>query len=92
MVLDRIQVQPGDLADPKRIRRGQSRLKGSGLFDPNIQFETTPVDPEQSSIASLAGMVRGQSPQGESDWTTRFVQAVDQESHLRGASQRDWEL
>lgn len=81
VVLDRIQVQPGDLADPKRIRRGQSRLKGSGLFDPNIQFETTPVDPEQSSIASLAGMVRGQSPQGESDWTTRFVQAVDQESH-----------
>ncbi|MEY3176072.1 MAG: outer membrane protein assembly factor BamA precursor [Planctomycetota bacterium] len=81
VVLDRIQVQPGDLADPKRIRRGQSRLKGSGLFDPNIQFETTPVDPEQTSIASLSGIVRGQGPAGgESDWTARFVQAVDQES------------
>ena len=81
VVLDRIQVQPGDLADPKRIRRGRTRLAGSGLFEPNIQFETTPVDPEQTSFASLSGIVRGQGPAGtESDWTTRFVQAIDQES------------
>jgi outer membrane protein insertion porin family len=81
VVLDRIQVQPGDLADPKRIRRGRTRLAGSGLFDPNIQFETSPVDPEQTSFASLAGTVRGQGPSGtESDWTSRFVQAIDQES------------
>ncbi len=81
VVLDRIQVQPGDLADPRRIKRGQSRLRGSGLFDPNIQFETTPVDPEQTSIASLSGIVRGQGPgDADSNWTARFVQAVDQES------------
>ncbi len=81
VVLDRIQVQPGDLADPRRIKRGQSRLRGSGLFAPNIEFETTPVDPEQTTIASLSGIVRGQGPgSGEADWTARFVQAVDEES------------
>jgi outer membrane protein insertion porin family len=79
VVLDRIQVQPGDLADPKRIRRGRTRLAGSGLFEPNIQFETTPVDPEQTSFAALS--FRGQGPDGtDSDWTSRFVQAIDEES------------
>jgi outer membrane protein insertion porin family len=77
VVLDRIQVQPGDLADPRRIRRGKTRLAGSGLFDPGLTFDVEPVDPEQTSFASLARTVRGQEPQAESDeWTQDFVQAV----------------
>lgn len=77
VVLDRIQVQPGDLADPKRVRRGKTRLAGSGLFDPGLTFDVEPVDPEQTSFASVARTVRGQGPNGqEDDWTQEFVQAV----------------
>ena len=77
VVLDRIQVQPGDLADPRKIRRGKSRLAGSGLFEPGIVFEPVPVDPEQTSFASVAGTFRGQSADGLDDWTQTFLQAVE---------------
>lgn len=77
VVLDRIQVQPGDLAVPKMVRRGRSRLNGSGLFEPGIVFDVQPVEPEQTSFASMSRMVRGQDPAGSSDqWTERFIQAV----------------
>lgn len=73
VVLDRIQMQPGDLADPKRVRRGRSRLNGSGLFEPGIAFDVTPVEPE-SSFASVSRTWRGQSPgNSPDDWTTRFT-------------------
>ncbi|MFM8725748.1 MAG: outer membrane protein assembly factor, partial [Planctomycetaceae bacterium] len=78
VVLDRIQVQPGDLADPRRIRRGKSRLAGSGLFEQGIVFEPVPVDPEQTSFASVAASFRGQNPGQLDDWTESFLQAVDQ--------------
>jgi len=78
VVLDRIQVQPGDLADPRRIRRGKSRLAGSGLFEQGIVFEPVPVDPEQTSFASVAAAFRGQNPGELDDWTESFLQAVDQ--------------
>ena len=76
VVLDRIQVQPGDLANPKLIRRGRSRLNGSGLFEPGIAFEVTPVEPEQSSFAQTAvsRTWRGQSPSNApDDWTQQFA-------------------
>lgn len=76
VVLDRIQVQPGDLANPKLVRRGRSRLNGSGLFEPGIEFEVLPVEPEQSSFAknSVSRTWRGQSPtQSPDDWTDRFL-------------------
>ncbi len=77
VVLDRIQVQPGDLAIPKLVRRGRSRLNGSGLFEPGIVFDVQPVEPEQTSFASMSRMVRGQNPAtGTDQWTERFVQAV----------------
>ena len=81
VVLDRIQVQPGDLADPRRIRRGKSRLAGSGLFEPGIVFEPVPVDPEQTSFASVAAAFRGQNPGELDDWTESFLQAVDQSAN-----------
>lgn len=76
VVLDRIQVQPGDIANPKLIRRGRSRLNGSGLFEPGIAFEVTPVEPEQSSFAQTAvsRTWRGQSPSNApDDWTQQFA-------------------
>lgn len=79
VVLDRIQVQPGDLAIPKLVRRGRSRLNGSGLFEPGIAFDVQPVEPEQTSFASMSRMVRAQDPSSGTDqWTERFVQAVHQ--------------
>jgi outer membrane protein insertion porin family len=74
VVLDRIQVQPGDLADPKLIRRGRSRLNGSGLFEPGIGFEVTPVEPERNGFASVSRTWRGQNPgHSPGDWTQRFT-------------------
>lgn len=74
VVLDRIQVQPGDLADPKLIRRGRSRLNGSGLFEPGIGFEVTPVEPERNGFASVSRTWRGQNPgHSPDDWTQRFT-------------------
>ena len=76
VVLDRIQVQPGDIANPKLIRRGRSRLNGSGLFEPGIAFEVTPVEPEQSSFAQTAvsRTWRGQSSaNAPDDWTQQFA-------------------
>lgn len=76
VVLDRIQVMPGDLADPRLIRRGRSRLAGSGLFEPNISFDVEPVDPEQASFAMTSAIFRGQQPDdGSTDWTVEFARA-----------------
>ncbi len=77
VVLDRIQVEPGDLADPRLIRRGRSRLAGSGLFEPNITFDVEPIEPEQTSFAMTSAVIRGQDPHDEAvDWTSRFVRAI----------------
>lgn len=76
VILDRIQVQPGDPAIPDLIRRGRSRLNGSGLFEPGIAFEVIPVEPEQSSFASnsVSRTWRGQNPaSAPGDWTQRFA-------------------
>lgn len=67
VVLDRIQVSPGDLADTRRIRRGRSRLAGSGLFEPGIQFDVVPVEPETTSFASSRRTIRGQAPLANDD-------------------------
>lgn len=77
VVLDRIQVQPGDLANPRLIRRGRSRLAGSGLFEPNIAFDVEPVDPEQTSFAMTSAVIRGQDPHDEAtDWTSEFLRTI----------------
>ena len=74
VVLDRIQVQPGDLADPKKIRRGRSRLNGSGLFEPGLAFDVSPIEPEQNSFATVSRTWRGQNPShSPDDWTQRFT-------------------
>ena len=70
VVLNNMQIEPGDLADPKFINRGKSRLAGSGLFEPNIQAEVVPVDPNEMRTVSQSRTVRGQNGVGyNSSWT-----------------------
>ncbi len=88
--LDRLQIQPGDLADPARIRRGQSRLNGSQLFEPNIAFQFEPVEPGQSGLTPESRTYRAQGPPASLDWTEQFSIAT-QKSALRSANEdSDW--
>ena len=93
VVLDRIQVQPGDIADPKKIRRGRSRLNGSGLFEPGIAFDVTPVEPEQSSFAqnAVSRTWRGQNPNdAPDDWTKRFTVETHRSAYESTAIGSEW--
>lgn len=86
VVLDRMQVVPGDLANPAMIRRSRSRLNGSGLFEPGLQFEVKPVDPEQMSFASSTRTFRGQgpdaSPNANDSWADRFLECTHHSAQL----------
>ncbi len=91
VVLDRIQMQPGDLADPKMVRRGRSRLNGSGLFEPGILFDVQPVEPEQSSFATVSRTFRGQGPtEASDDWTQRFAVATHRSARDSLIGGYDW--
>lgn len=68
----RLQVEPGDLANPYFINRGRSRLSGSGLFEPNILVDVVPVDPGQTRTVSSGRNIRGQSQETASDPQTSF--------------------
>jgi outer membrane protein assembly factor BamA len=91
VVLDRIQVQPGDLADPKKIRRGKSRLNGSGLFEPGLAFDVQPVEPGESSFAMNTTPWRGQSPShSPDDWTQRFTFETYRSAHNAVVGGDEW--
>jgi outer membrane protein insertion porin family len=62
VILDRMQVSPGDLANTSLIRRGRSRVAGSGLFEPGVQFDVVRVEPETESFVSRSRTIRGQQP------------------------------
>ncbi len=73
VALDRLQIQPGDLADPARINRGRSRLNGSQLFEPGIGFQFDPVEPGQSGLTADSRTYRAQGlGSGSGDWTQQF--------------------
>jgi outer membrane protein insertion porin family len=83
VALDRLQIQPGDLADPALINRGRSRLNGSQLFEPGIGFQFDPVEPGQSGLTADSRTYRAQGPgSGGNDWTQQFQSAT-----LQAASQ-----
>ena len=94
VVWDRMQVFPGDLANPDLIRRSRSRLGGSGLFEPNIQFDVVPVEPENSSFAALSGSrtFRGQSSDTdvESAWTDQFAEFTRRSAYLSVIGSNPW--
>jgi len=90
VALDRLQIQPGDLADPARINRGRSRLNGSQLFEPGIGFQFDPVEPGQSGLTADSRTYRAQGSGFGGDWTQQFQNAT-----LHAASQeasRDYAL
>ena len=69
VLLNYLQMEPGDLANPKLIRRGQSRLNGSGLFE-GVQAEVVPVENSSFMTASNSRTIRGQTALGYSpSWT-----------------------
>ncbi|MEP3478421.1 MAG: BamA/TamA family outer membrane protein [Fuerstiella sp.] len=57
------QLEPGDRASPSLINRGRSRIGGSGILD-NVDVRVTPVDPEQTRLASQNRTIRGQDGVG----------------------------
>jgi outer membrane protein insertion porin family len=87
VALDRLQIQPGDLADPRIINRGRSRLNGSQLFEPGIAFQFDPVEPGQSGFSADSRTYRAQGPPSSADdWTQEFSIAT-QRSALQSANE-----
>ena len=84
VILDRLGLRPGDLADPRKINRARSVINGGGLFN-GVQVSATPVNPETSMFT--AGLTapeertfRGQQPVvgGHStNWISDFTSASD---------------
>jgi outer membrane protein insertion porin family len=78
-VLNRLDVRPGDIADIRKIRDSERRLKASGIFmvdptqggePPKIVFRAPDGDEELESYAEKPkdpGAFRGQSPDPEDD-------------------------
>jgi outer membrane protein insertion porin family len=76
VILDRMQVSPGDLANTRLIGRGRSRVAGSGLFEPGVQVDVVPVEPETASFVSSRRVVRGQQPdlfESPDRWANRLA-------------------
>ncbi len=87
LVLDRMQIEPGNLADPRIIKRGQSRLNGSQLFEPGIGFQFEPVEPGQSGFSADSRTYRAQGPtSGSNDEIQEFSNAA-QRSALQSADE-----
>ena len=87
VALDRLQIQPGDLADPWIINRGRSRLNGSQLFEPGIGFQFEPVEPGESGFSADSRTYRAQGPpSGPDGWTQEFSIAA-QRSALESADE-----
>jgi outer membrane protein insertion porin family len=76
VVLNRIDLRPGDIIDARKMRDGERRLKASQLFNTNPQEGELPRvvvrPPDLDSIGAMA--VRGQSPEmppaAEKPWAT----------------------
>ncbi len=61
VLLDRIQLRPGDLADPRKIRRGQSRAGSSQVFQ-GVQLDVVRVDAGAEFFTAGNRTFRGQQP------------------------------
>ncbi len=68
VVLNRLGLRPGDLADPRKINRARSVINGGGLFS-GVSVVDTPVNPESSMFTAGTAtdnerIFRGQQPIG----------------------------
>ncbi|MBC7968189.1 MAG: BamA/TamA family outer membrane protein [Fuerstia sp.] len=91
VALDRLQIQPGDLADPFLINRGRSRLNGSQLFEPGIGFEFLPVEPGESGFSADSRTYRAQGPPSSRDsWTQEFSIATQRSAFQSANEDYEW--
>jgi outer membrane protein insertion porin family len=81
VVLNRLGLRPGDLADPRKINRARSRINGGGLFS-GVSVVDSPVNPETSMFTAGSAndndrIFRGQQPidSGHSNpsWVNNFT-------------------
>lgn len=81
VLLDNLLIRPGDLADPRKIRRGQSRANSSQIFN-GVQLNVVRVDPETNTFTAGNRTFRGQQPVPGSgphaSWMEAFSETVDQ--------------
>ena len=83
--INQLQVEPGDLANPKLIARGRSRMSGSGILE-NVQMEVIPIDPGEAIPASMSRTIRGQSGVGYAPaWTKLFNSSESPSGHETGS-------
>ena len=59
VLLNNIQMRPGDLADPRKIRRGQRRAGSSQVFN-GVEVNVVRVDPETEMFTAGDRTFRGQ--------------------------------
>ncbi len=80
VLLNNIQMRPGDLADPRKIRRGQRRAGSSQVFN-GVEVNVVRVDPETEMFAAGDRTFRGQEPipgtGPNPSWVGQFTSAID---------------
>lgn len=76
VLVNQMLVEPGDKADPALIKRGKSRVGGSGLFE-NPNIEVVPVNPSEVMNVSHSRNVRGQNGNGQQAWDQLFDGRID---------------
>lgn len=92
VLLDNLLIRPGDLANPRKIRRGQSRANSSQIFN-GVQLDVVRVDPETNTFTAGDRTYRGQQPVPgtgpHASWLEGFTEAVDRLPELpRGGHSR----
>jgi len=86
VLLERLQVRPGDLADPRLINRGISRANGSQVFS-GVRADVVRVDPETEMFTANGRTFRGQQPLpgsgSDASWLNQFTSTIDELPRLR---------
>ena len=75
--INQFQIEPGDLANPRKIQRGQSRINGSSVLE-GVTVDVRPVDDGAATIpVSSSRNIRGQNGiDRKSSWTDAFSNAA----------------
>ena len=92
VVLDNIQIRPGDLADRRKIQRGQRRASTSQVFN-GVQVNVVRVDPETEMFTPGDRTFRGQQAVPGSaphaSWINEFTSAVNRLPGLNDGNSGD---
>lgn len=72
VAINQFQVEPGDLANPYHIRRGQSRINGSSVLE-GVTVDVVPVERSQTMPVSSSRRIRGQNgAEPNASWSDAF--------------------